>query len=152
MLFRSRFPLPAPVICLGNIAAAVVSAAVLFAVLHTFLNSHTDRRRGFREGEEKLRLHGCVLQVVQGKFYQVIVAYIGIIEIVKTYAEPVYKFRKFLQMSCMETCIRVLGGIGKGVCKVLIQITPFFDSVCLLKLILRERDGNIVLSNLSFYC
>lgn len=89
--------------------------------------------------------------MVQGKFHQVIMAYIGVIEVVKADTQPVYQLRKFFKMSCMETCIRVLSGISEGIYKVLLQITLFLDSVCLFKLILRERDRNIVFPNKSFY-
>lgn len=85
--------------------------------------------------------------MVQGKFDQVIVAYVGVIEIVKAFAQPVCQLRKFLQMPGMEPGVRVLRGVGKGVCKILIQITSFLNPVCFLKLILRERDCNIVFSD-----
>jgi hypothetical protein len=41
--------------------------------------------------------------VVQGKLYQVVVAYVGIIEIVKALAQPACQLRKFLQMSCVAS-------------------------------------------------
>ena len=55
-------------------------------------------------------------------------------------------------MPCMEPGVRILGGIGQCVCKVLLQITLFLDPVCFLKLILCERDGNTVFSDKPFYC
>ncbi len=79
-------------------------------------------------------------------------AYIGVIEVVKAYAQPVQQLRKFLQVPCMEPGVRILGGVGQCICKVLLQITLFLDPVCLLKLIFRERDGNIVFSDKPFYC
>ena len=93
-----------------------------------------------------------MLQVVQGKLYQVVVAYVGVIEVVKACAQPACQLRKFLQVSSVEPDVQVLCGIGKGVCKVLIQIASLLDPVCFLKLILRESDCNNVFSDKSLYC
>ena len=82
-------PLPDSVICFRNVAAAVVSAAVLFAFFHILFGSRADCRYRFCKSFKEPGFCGCILQVVQRILQQVIVAHVCVIDDVKVCAEPV---------------------------------------------------------------
>ena len=97
-----------------------------------------------------MRLKGFVMQVVQGQLQQVIVPHVGVIDGIEVYAEPVRQFREFLKVSRMEPGIRVPRVIREGIGKVLIQITPLHDAVCLFQFVIRERDYDFFMVCVSF--
>ena len=89
--------------------------------------------------------------MVDSKLHQVIVAYIGIIEMVEAFAEPVREFRKFLQMTGMESGIRILCRICQHIGEILLQIVPLLDAVCLFQFLLRQSNCVYLPVNQAFY-
>lgn len=131
-----QFPLFASIIRFCDIAAAVISRAVFLTVADSFFRTFAYCRGNSCQIGKKYRRQTGVVQMVDGKFHQIIMAYISIIEMVETFTKPICKFRKFLQMTGMESGIRILCRIWQCVGKILIQIEPFLDPVSLFQLVL----------------
>ena len=136
------FPALTPVICRSNVRAAVIAGTIPFAVLRLFFGAGTESRCLQSKLGKKFRCQTGVVQVIDGKLHQIIMAYIGVIKVVEALTEPVRKLRKFLQMTGMESGIRVLCCICQRIGEIFIQIAPLFDAVCLFQFLLCQ--GNCV--------